>query len=265
MIAVEMRYEEGRGWATPRFRWTWAEAEWVSEEAVNDGSWLVVFGSGLDPSIFHRTDQWEANGYPLSPQKWEIRPMVDQTSGLVTAVELVDLAQQNPTSKVSNVSFEFREPRPPNPIFEIRPGKHSKTIAFDVIGDEDLDEVECPACETCLSPVPEICPECGFKLTIPPLGELVAEFGPDALIGIDVRSMTANLYVTYDLSWDQAKEANKKAQAELAERRTVYKAQKAQWDTLLKPIEDKRKAKAQAEKEARERAEYERLKEKFDG
>jgi hypothetical protein len=131
----------------------------------------------------------------------------------------------------------------------------------DCTSDEPPEEIQCYECGEELYPVPDNCPHCGASTTqtMPTVGELVDLYGRDAVVGVHIGSMSADLDITWTRTKAQAAEANKKARAIHDEKVRVYKAQTAAYEALSKPY----RAKIQKAIEDKEKAELARLKAKF--
>jgi rRNA maturation protein Nop10/uncharacterized protein YndB with AHSA1/START domain len=247
-----------------RVVYTWENPE-VQEEPGGNLLLFLDVDAPFHSVLLNRPD-WDiqVGGYRIGSQDWKVEQLQDP-DGRVTQVALTytgkEPRQRRQYKEVRRVVIKIDAPRSPGRFYKTEPGLANVTLVPDCLREEPPDEMECPKCEAELYPVPETCPLCGADLNeeVPTVGELADRYGRDATVGVSIRSMSADLMLTYTRTKAQADEANKEARAIHDEKVATHKAQKAAWATLIEPFKQKQKV----DREARERAELERLKAKF--
>lgn len=227
---------------------------------------LLLTDMDFDPPLpvvlLDRPDwQIEVGGYRIGLQDWQVS--TDLEEGNIVRMALTytgNVPQRYPPNP--RVAVRIRKPNSPGEYFAISPGPTRDHLKQDCLREEPPDEIECPNCEAELYPVPDKCPQCGEVLNpdTPTVGELVDKYGRDAVVDVYVSNMSADLIINFTRTKKQADEANKKKRKAHDEKAALYKKQIEAWKLMLAPETDQKKR----EQKARELAELERLKSKYE-
>lgn len=238
--------------------------DWRNVEKV-PGSDLREFVVDLDrpvPAIlFDRPDFQLTLDYGApNIQEWEFDGK-EITEGDLTQLRFRFIgASPTQYQKLRCVALRIKPPWNPGRYFPASAGQHNETLIQDA-GREDIEDLECPECEAYLAPIPDKCPQCGHKVwaEVPSLGELVERYGPDAHIGTHTSYATIEVWVTYTRTQEEADRINAEQGKKHAEKVAFYEKKLAAWNRLIEPWVKKE----EAQREAEEREEFERLKTKF--
>jgi len=229
---------------------------------------LLIPGMDVDPPLpecLFDDPSWqlEINGYRPNLQEWTVDKELDD-DGNITRIALTYKGIEIPQflQKTHFISIRIRKPSSPGQYFAVRAGATHDYLKRDCLREEPPDEIECPNCEAELYPVPDKCPQCGETLDpdTPTVGELVDKYGRDARVEVYVSGMSADLIVNFTRTKKQADEINKKKRAAHDEKTASFKTRIAAWNDHLAP----EKAQKKRDQEARERAELEKLKAKYE-
>ena len=188
------------------------------------------------------------------PHGWKIE------GGLVTEFDF-NLPYGHKNAR--NVCVVICRPRIPNQVFSTRAGQDRETLVHNA--GHEVEELECDECGAWIEiedGPPTACPACGESTgaVMPTVGELAERYGADAVIEPHPGYASINLDIVFTRTQEQADKLNTERHAERKGTREVYKTQKEAWDTLVAPIVQAR----EQEKEAKERAQFEELRQKFE-
>jgi len=206
--------------------------------------------------------QFLVGGYVPNVQEWHLAVDENEDGDVVRAALTYTGTHPASHRHARDVELRVRRPRAPGRLFPVSAGPARATVVRNVLGHEDPpDEIECPACDVLLSPVPESCPSCGHRLEqeTPTLGELVDRYGRGAVLEVHTGYADADLVVVYERTEEQAAEETRARRARHDESVALHQLRAAAWDRVTEPSRRERRA----EQEARELAELERLRAKY--
>jgi hypothetical protein len=239
----------------------WDKLEVVKEPGGNPLIFLDL-DTPLPECLLDRPD-WdvEVGGYRLGVQDWDVGHTLNDDGDIIQITLTYTGKDRRNYERARRAQIKITKPRSPGRFYKVEPGQTHVMLVRSCLQEEPPDEITCPKCEAELFPVPDVCPQCGEKLTqeVPTVGELADTYGRDAVVGVHIGSMDADLMLTYERTKAQADEANKKGRAVHDEKAAAYKEKTAAWNKLIEPHKRKRKA----DQEVRERQELERLQSKY--